>query len=307
MTPFISIITVNYNQTQATCEFLESTRKLTYPEFEVIVVDNGSTENPKVISERYPEVNLIISEKNLGFAGGNNLGIKAAQGDYLFFVNNDTLLTPSVLESMIKRFEKDDDIGLISPKIKLHQHPEIIQYAGSTEINPLTGRNKTIGKYEKDEGQYNVARITHYGHGAAMMIKREVLKISGRMPEEFFLYYEEMDWCEQIKKAGYKIYYEPEALIYHKESLTVGKMSPLKTYYMTRNRILFMRRNMSLSNFFIFIVFFILFTVPKSILIYLIKRRKDLLKAFIQGACWHIFSYRSEKVKYNHTLPAFKV
>lgn len=287
MQPFVSIITVNYNQVQATCEFIESTRQLNYREFEIIVVDNGSKEDPKIIQEKYPDVNLIISDKNLGFAGGNNLGINAALGDYLFFVNNDVELSPTTLEAMISRFEKDDDIGMVSPKIKFFHHPDTIQYAGYTEINPYTARNRTIGKYEKDEGQYDVARITHYGHGAAMMVKRETLKRIGLMPEEFFLYYEEMDWCEQIKRAGFKIYYEPEAVVYHKESLSVGKKNALKTYYMTRNRILFMRRNASLNNFLIFLMFFIFFSIPKFMFFSLIKRDTNQLKSFLRGLRWH--------------------
>jgi GT2 family glycosyltransferase len=295
MKPFISIITVNYNQVQVTCELLASIRKLNYEDVEVIVVDNGSTEDPRVIENLYPEVNLIMSDRNLGFAGGNNLGIKVASGDYLFFVNNDTELNPDILEHMIARFEMDNDIGMVSPKIKYHSQPELIQYAGYTEINSSTGRNRTVGYKEKDNGQYDMARATYYGHGAAMMIKREILKDVGMMPEDFFLYYEELDWCEQIKRTGYKIYYEPKAEIYHKESISVGKISPLKTYYMTRNRILFMKRNASWSNFLIFIFFFTFFSVPKSLLMYSLKREKEHLKAFTNGIHWH-FTSKKEKV-----------
>jgi GT2 family glycosyltransferase len=287
MKPYVSIISVNYNQAEVTCELIKSIRKLSYKDIEIIVVDNGSTEDPSIIRQKYPEVNLIISPHNLGFAGGNNLGIKAAVGDYLFFVNNDTELTPHIIEMLLERFEKDSDIGMVSPKIKFYDHREIIQYAGYSEVNPYTARNHTIGKYEKDEGQYDLARVTPYGHGAAMMVRRDVINKVGYMPENFFLYYEELDWCEQIKNAGYKIYYEPRGVVYHKESTSIGNESILKTYFMTRNRILFMRRNTHWWHFMIFLIFFTLFSIPKAIFKYILKHQKQHLKAFFDGFIWN--------------------
>ena len=130
-----------------------------------------------------------------------------------------------------------------------------------------------------------------------MMVPKEVIEKVGMMPESFFLYYEELDWCEQIRRAGYQIYVEQRANIYHKESVSVGKMSTLKTYYLTRNRIFFMRRNRSGFQVFLFAMFLLFFTIPKNVLLYLVKGEFDHLKAFLRGVWWNI-------TKQDQLLPA---
>ncbi len=255
--PQVSIITVNYNQTEVTCEFLESLQKVSFKNYEVIVIDNASYQNPtSTILLKYPWVKVITSSKNLGFAGGNNLGIKVAKGEFLLFVNNDTEFTENFFEPLISQFQSDPSIGIVSPKIRYFHDPETIQYAGFSEINSFTGRNRTIGKMQKDLGQYDKPKFTNYAHGAAMMVLKKVVDEVGEMPEEYFLYYEELDWCEQVKRAGYKIMYEPNSLIFHKESISVGNKNKLKTYYQTRNRILFMIRNYNGWSLILFFLFF---------------------------------------------------
>ena len=126
-----------------------------------------------------------------------------------------------------------------------------------------------------------------------MMIPGKVLKEVGLMPEMYFLYYEELDWCEQFKRKDYKIYYQCRSLIYHKESMSTGKHSPLKTYYLTRNRILFMRRNVGPVSVFVFMLFLVFFTIPKNTLLYLVKKQTGHLKAFWKGIYWNIRHRRS--------------
>lgn len=293
--PLISIITVNYNQAQVTKELLDSLQKISYKHFEVIIVDNASKENPaEYIGEHtYPNVKFILSKKNLGFAGGNNLGIKEAKGDYLFFVNNDTEFTYDLIEQSLAPFSKDPTIGMVCPKVRDYTQPKLLQYAGYTPINPYTARNSTIGLFKEDNGQFDNPGPTAFPHGAAMMVKREVIEKVGMMPEEFFLYYEEFDWCEQIKRAGYKLYFEPKAVIYHKESVSVGKRSTLKTYYMTRNRIYFMRRNTKKYQFMIFSLFLLFFTMPKNIYSYIKNAEYNHIKAFIDAVLWN---FRNKKI-----------
>lgn len=287
--PMVSIIILNFNQIKVTCEFLESARKLTYPNYEIILVDNNSDENPEeLIRHEYPEVKLIITERNLGFTGGNNVGMKAAKGDYIFVVNNDTEVSPDLLERLLEPFEKDPRVGMVSPKIIYYHSPGVIQYAGYRAINPFTGRNSAIGNREKDEGQHEIARYTDYAHGAAMMVKREVIDKVGMFHDDFFIYYEELDWSARTKRAGYEILYQPKAVIYHKESITMGKESKLKAYYHNRNRILFMRRNTSNLEFGIFVLFYTFFTVPKSAITYTIKGKVDYLKLFFEGVAWNL-------------------
>lgn len=293
--PLVSVITINYNQIPVTCEFLESLKKVSYDPLEVIVVDNASTEDPtEAINIVYPEARLILSDKNLGFAGGNNLGIKACHGDYIFIVNNDTEVSENIIEKLLEPFQKDPLVGVVSPKIYYFHHPNVIQYAGFRQVNPFTGRNSAVGNKEQDIGQYDRPGYTSYAHGAAMMASREVIRKVGMLPDIFFLYYEELDWSVQVVSAGYRIYYQPEACLYHKESVTTGKESIIKTYYQNRNRILFMRRNATPLQMFVFTLFLICFTIPKAFLRYLFKLRFKHLSAFARAVSWHI-QHRARK------------
>lgn len=247
----VSVITLNYNETSTTFALLDSIWQQGYADLEVIVVDNASLENPEqLIREKYPEVHFIRSSKNLGFAGGNNLALPVATGDYLFFLNNDTELAPNCIQRMVDFLQKKPQTGLLSPLICYFPNQNLqetsslplIQYAGMTSVSAFTGRNETIGARTRDRGQYTQARATAYAHGAAMMIPRKVLEQVGSMWEGYFLYYEELDWAERIRKAGFEVWVEPSARIWHKESYTLDKMGPVKTFYMARNRVLFMRR-----------------------------------------------------------------
>ncbi|CAL1518091.1 glycosyltransferase family 2 protein [Chitinophaga sp. MM2321] len=287
--PLVSIITVNYNNTGVTCALLASLRKISYPNFEVIIVDNASVESPvAAIAEVFPTAKVISSPVNKGFAGGNNLGILAATGSYLFLVNNDTEFTEGLIEGLLEVFDKHPDAGIVSPKFHYYFEPGTIEYAGYNAVDMLTGRNSMIGCKEKDNGQYDATTETNYAHGGAMMIPRAAMDKVGLMPELYFLYYEEFDWCEQFKRKGYKIYYQYKSLIYHKESMTTGKNSPLKTYYLTRNRLLFMRRNVKLPARVFFMLYFTFLTVPKNTLQFILKRETVHLKAFWKGIMWNI-------------------
>lgn len=288
MDPLVSIITINYNQLQYTLDLIESLHRSEYQNLEIIVVDNASKENPaSILKERFPDVHVIVSRENLGFAGGNNLGIRAATGKYLLFLNNDTEITPDTIRPLINFCEQHPDAGVVSPKILFHNSGETIQYVGASRINPYTGRNSRPGFGETDKGQYTSTRKTEYAHGAAMLVPGAVIDKVGGMPEEFFLYYEELDWCESIKNHGYNIYVVPESRVYHKESMSIGKKSTLKTYYMTRNRLLFMRRHTNGFTKLSWMLFFVVFSIPKNSLAYLFKGEMDHLKAFWKGFLWN--------------------
>ena len=251
--PLISFITVNYNGLGDTCELIESLQTAIQSiSYEIIVVDNASTRNEaEIIGNRFPEVITLRSPRNLGFAGGNNLGIRQARGRYLFLINNDTYLVsdPNLpnagLQHLINRLESHPDIGAVSPKIRFAQAPQHIQFAGFTPLSPITLRNQTIGYGKPDDGAFNAPRPTPYLHGAALMLKREVIDRVGPMPEVYFLYYEELDWCAQMTRYGYQLWYEPRCTVFHKESQSTGRQSPLRTFYLTRNRLLFAWRNLS--------------------------------------------------------------
>ncbi len=291
--PLVSIITINYNESKVTLDMLQSLCGLTYPNYEVIVVDNASpNDNPDIIKEKYPWVNLIKSKENLGFAGGNNLGVKAAKGEFLLFINNDTEVPEGFIEPLVETLQQDEGIGMVSPKIKFHWDPSLIQYAGYTPMNHWTIRNNSIGYHQKDDGFYDKAGETESIHGAAMMVPRRVVDKVGMMTEIYFLYYEEHDWAEMIKRAGYKIYYQPKSFILHKESLSTGKFSPLKTYYIARNRIVFARRNFRPLQLFVSLMFQTFVSIPKNTLTFILKRQFQHLRAFWNAIFWNLTHHK---------------
>ena len=290
----LSIITVNYNGLKDTCELMD-TLPLDDTSLEVIVVDNASKDDEaSVIAQRYPQVKAIRSEKNLGFAGGNNLGIKAAQGKYLFFINNDTLLYKEVegegwkvkgdmFRPLINRLESSPKIGAVCPKIRFTWADSPIQFAGYTPLSTITMRNRSIGFGEKEQGQYNTPHPTPYAHGAAMMVKREAIEKAGMMPENYFLYYEELDWSVMIRRAGYEIWYEPTSTIFHKESQSTGQHSPLRTYYITRNRLMFVSRNVQPPIKYISYLYLMVLVGGRDIIKYALQGNGSLSKAVIKG------------------------
>ena len=281
----LSIITINYNGLKDTCELID-TLPLNDETIEVIVVDNASTQDEATeLEKRYPQIIVIRSDKNLGFAGGNNLGIQAAKGKYLFFINNDTILRPqtSDLRLLIARLESSPKIGMASPKIRFTWGKQPIQYAGYTPLSKITLRNKSIGFGEEDCGQYDIAHSTPYAHGAAMIVKHEVIEKAGMMPECYFLYYEELDWSMMIRHAKYEIWYDPSCTVFHKESQTTGQQSPIKTYYITRNRLLFALRNINGSERYLTYLYIIGIVAVRDILKYLCKGQINMAKAVMKG------------------------
>ena len=274
----ISIITINYNGLEDTCALIES---IPFNEnMEVIVVDNASkNQEAETISHRYPQVKVIRSQQNLGFAGGNNLGIRSAQGKHLFLVNNDTIFKDFNIHALINRVESSPNIGIVCPKIRFAWGSNPIQFAGYAPLSKMTVRNYAIGFSEEDCGQYDTAHPTPYAHGAAMLIRRDAIDEVGLMPECYFLYYEELDWSMMFTRVGYQIWYEPQCTIYHKESRSTGQNSPLRTYYLTRNRLLLVRRNPQEFSKTLAYLYLISIVALRDILKYTLTVRFDLLKA----------------------------
>ena len=261
---------------------------------EMIIVDNASKEDEaSIIVKRYPQVKTIRSQKNLGFAGGNNLGIKEAQGKYIFLINNDTLFKNFNIQSLIDRLKSSDKMGIVCPKIRFAWGTNPIQFTGYTPLTRITVRNQSIGFGEEDKGQYNVPHSTPYAHGAAMLIKREALEKVGLMPECFFLYYEELDWSMMFTRAGFDIWYDPTCTIYHKESQSTGQNSPLRIYYITRNRLLLVKRNWHNASKYISYLYLICIVALRDIVKYTIQGKWSLSKSTISGISDFMFNLQS--------------
>lgn len=277
----VSIITINYKQAQVTNELLASLQKVDWPNVEIIVVDNGYDPSAETESiDYYNNLKIIRSKKNLGFAGGNNLGICHAKGDYILLLNNDTVVKSDVINHMVELLESNPLIGAVSPLIKYWDNPSYIQYAGFTPMHKVTQRIKAIAHKQQDIGQYNRPQRTNFAHGCAVMIPKKIIREVGLMQEDYFLYYEEHDWSQRIKNASYQIYLQPKSVVLHKESISTGKGSTLKTYFLNRNRIKFMQRHSKGFDKVLSYLYLTFISIPANLIRYTLSGRLNHLNAY---------------------------
>jgi hypothetical protein len=295
--PLVSVVTVNFNQTEVTEEFLQSMEKISYPSVEIFVVDNASPiDDSDKLKILFPKIQLIKSKKNLGFAGGNNLALKHCKGKYVLFINNDTEVDPEFLQPLVDVLEGDDSIGMVSPKIHYFHTKDTMQFAGFTKFNMVTIRNFAIGFGEIDKGQYDHCKQTGSIFGAAMLVPMRIIEKVGMMTEVFFLYYEEHDWAAHIERAGYKIYYQGNSLVLHKESISTVKDSPFQIYYLNRARILFARRNTKGLNKLITLLYLYLISAPRITIGFIFKNRFDLMWAYWKAIWWNLTHYKEAEL-----------
>ncbi len=248
----VSIIIVNFNGEIFLQKCLTSVLKTNYSNIEVIVVDNGSTDGSSELLRSFSydsRIKLIMNEKNLGFAQGNNVGIELAAGDYVVFLNNDTIVEPNWITEFVKVLESNFTIGAAQSKLLLLDSPSILDCAGNfSDFYAITFAR---GLGEKDVGKYECDEIFTC-KGASMIVRRKVIEQVGTFDSDFFTYYEDTDLCWRIRLAGYKILYVPTSIVYHKGSgsiPTVGiKSLFFQVYLMKRNRITTLLKNYEIQN-----------------------------------------------------------
>lgn len=272
----ISVVSITFNGLDDTRKMIDSLKKVIKSvSLEIIIVDNASKQNEaEIIAREYDDVVAIRSEKNLGFSGGNNLGIAKAAGRYVMLLNNDTYIEEDGLGKLVALLDASPKIGAASPKIKFAKEPHLIQFAGFTPLSSITLRNSLVGYMEEDNGQYDTPREIPYAHGAAMIVRREAIRDAGMMPDEYFLYYEEIDWSISIRESGYEIWYEPACTIFHRDSQAgVSKVADHVTYYLTRNRLLLAWRKTTGTQRWGSIAYQLGVANPKNVAVSLIKGR----------------------------------
>lgn len=247
--PLVYIIILNWNGLHDTIACLDSAIKLSYPNFRLVVVDNGSTDgSTDSISKNYPNVIVIKNRENLGYAKGNNVGIRYAlqnNADYVWLLNNDTLTERNALRNMVGEAERDPRIGILGSKIYYLNSARKIWFAGAM-INWSRGISNHIGINETDVGQYDFVKEIDRVAGCSMLVKREVCNQVGLFDENFFLYVEEVDWCVRARKAGFKCLFVPSSIVYHKAWASVsliGACSKVFNYYNTRNFLYLIRKS----------------------------------------------------------------
>lgn len=243
--PKIAILILNFNGYEDTLECLESIQMLSYPNFQTILIDNASqNRSVEILRSRYPEIPLLESEENLGFAGGNNLGIQWALdhgADWILLLNNDTVVANDFLEHLITGTQEKPNGGIFGAKILQYHKKDRIDHLGGY-WSPRQAEFICPNSGEKDHPFFEM-KEADYVCGAAMLIKKEVIESVGVLEPRFFLFWEETDYCYRAKRAGFEVWTVPRAEIWHKGSASFSGGKPHMHYFWWRSRLLWIQRN----------------------------------------------------------------
>ncbi|MDF1516126.1 MAG: glycosyltransferase family 2 protein, partial [Anaerolineae bacterium] len=223
--PYVIVVALTWNQKQDTLHCLASLQKMTYANFDLLLVDNGSVDGTATaVREQYPDVSVIENAENLGFPGGFNVGLRYAisqEADYIFMINNDTFVDPSLLDYLVQ-YANEPEIGMVSPKIYYAEKPNRIWSVGGIR-HPLTYEMTAKGDNSEDLGQWDTVIDRDYLVGCALLMSRKMLEDVGLLDEGYFpIYYEDMDLCLRVRQAGYRLLLVPQAQMWHKVSAAAG-------------------------------------------------------------------------------------
>lgn len=297
----IYIILVNYNGYRDTIECVKSIERIKHNNYKIVIVDNASTNNSvEYIKNSLKECILIESKQNLGFAGGNNIGIKYAinnGAEYVLLLNNDTLVETDFLDNMIASFENKENVGVVGCKIMYYPEKNIIWY-GSGKIDWFKFIGIHLGIKKIDKGQCDIEKEIDFMTGCCMLIKRDVFEKVGLLPEEYFMYFEDVDFCIKVKDAGFKIWYNPKAVVYHKVGLSSGgEESAFAIECCTRNRLIFMykyRFKVNKINFELSKIYFYLTRYIRYVQ-YIVLRKKYKADSIYNGITQALSKVKNQK------------
>jgi GT2 family glycosyltransferase len=325
----VYILVLNWNNWRDTIECLESVFQNNYRNYQVVCIDNASTDdsehrikewaagNHKVMSryvcfntdnkpipvvtydrktgaessgterdlslkeQREPLI-FMRMERNAGYAGGNNAGIRyvleKGDGPFIWILNNDTVIEKDALAALVKNAALDAAVGMIGSKLLSYADPNVLQAAGGGRIFPALGNTKLVANNQEDNGRWDEPLELDYICGASLFVRRAVIEEIGLMDERYFLYWEDADWGMRAKRKGYKLLYCPESRVWHKEGGTSGGISPLTDYYWTRNGLLFAKKLYP-----IFLPFIPLSYLLKYTIVRMVKRQPLNIVSFLSG------------------------
>lgn len=273
--PTVYFVILNYNNPNDTIATIEEVEKINYKNFKIVIVDNYSMDNSEaVLKQRFPQHIFIQTGANLGYAGGNNMGMKRAKvenADFICILNNDVITHPDFLQILLDYMVKHPNIGVVGPRVCEFNDPQIVQSTGAM-INFNTGRvNVLNNRVHEDKVKGEIIPCDYVG-GACMLFNTKILDEVGYIPEDYFLFYEETEWCLNIKNKGYEVICNCNAKVVHKGSASINQISGLSEYFMYRNVVLFMKRNANIKQLFIFYPYLILYAVYRGVI------KKDGLK-----------------------------
>ncbi len=279
LAPLVYILVLNWNSYNDTLECINSLQEIKYPNFRIVIIDNGSVTNDiNNIRKILSNIELLKSKENLGFSGGNNLGIKYAMNegaDFVLLLNNDTIVEPDFLNYLIADVVTDKKIGMAVPKINYYSNHNIVWYAGGY-TSEFRGSAFTIGQGQQSN-RHASNKFVSFATGCCMLIKREVIERVGYWDENYFLYMEDADYCKRAINSGFKILFASNSQIFHKVNAATTKNDKnLPLYYMVRNRLYFSKK--LLQNKFFIAYTYIFVTVFIKSLIWLIKGEMEKIK-----------------------------
>lgn len=285
--PAVAIIILTWNRRDVTLKCLRSLRELTYPNCEVIVVDNASSDDTVAyVRQNFPSVTLIENEKNLGFAAGCNVGIRRALAkgaDYIFLLNNDTIVPRDLLHRMLASAEDaPDEVAVFSPMLYYLDEPDVLWFSGSSR-HWLTLEVMGFGPLgpRRDFSQRQNVNVD-YIFGTAMLLRASALRRVGLFDEDFFLYYEDMDLCLRMKRAGYDLHIVPEAQVGHQVSASTREMSATRYYHKARSSVIFFRKHTGWIRR-AFVVPYRLGSALRTLGRLLLRRQVGTSRAFLRG------------------------
>jgi hypothetical protein len=284
------VIVLNWNGKRDTFKCLQSIKTIDYPNYEIIVVDNASTDgSQQFLRENFPEIILIENKRNLGFGDGFNAGIREAirrGGDYVLCLNNDVVVDRNILKELVQVGELSSKIGGLCPMEYYYNRPNRINYAGGIVRFPIS---KVFGHGEMDRGQYKKVMETWMLCGPAIMLKSEALFSIGLFDESYFYGPEDQDIALRLLRKGYTMVFVPKAKVWHKRrGATSGKITPLNVFFSIRNCLLFAKKNAGGLELTLFMAYFWVFYLPFTLLKYFILGGRRHIDAAIKGVIWHI-------------------
>lgn len=287
--PLVSILIINFNGYRFLKTCFDSLQNCTYPNLEIIFIDNYSTdESVAFVTQNYPEVKIVQNTENYMFARGNNEGIKVANGEYICLLNNDVEVDPGFIEPIIDIFEKYPEIGACQSKLLEMKNRSHLEYTGACGgyidwFGYTFLRGRIMNETEPDQGQYDESVPIFWASGACMFLRKDALEHAGFLDEDFQLHMEEIDLCWRLKLTGWEIYSIPASKIWHHGGGTLNHSDPVKIYYNFRNNIFMLVKNLSASNLFFRLPFrFILDTIAffRSLILFQFLMAIAILKAY---------------------------
>ena len=246
---FVSVIIVNWNGREWLKDCLDSLSLQTHRNFEIILVDNASTDDSiDFVSKYYPNVIIVETSKNLGFAGGNNLGIQRARGDFVFLLNNDTKADCSLLEILLTAFDEIPKLGAVNPRVVLMNDPSKLDNCGTYWTSSTFLYHYGFGA-DRESEEFDIQRPVFYNNGSAMLIRTDLLRKYGLFDEDFWCYNEEGDFCHRLWLAGYECWYYPRISVLHAKGSTSSRIdNSLVQFHNYKNRLLSYTKTFEISN-----------------------------------------------------------